>query len=143
MRIPDPGLSLKAVADYFAIPRVSDITDGLQAQFLYADYRACREREDRARLKTELVAYNRDDLEATAAMVGIMRDGPDLWPAAQPNRWEEQRTRRPIRAPRMRPRLGLTPRRLTRTEPRGPGNGRPDLRPEASADPLNPLNLPF
>jgi predicted RecB family nuclease len=140
MRIPDPELSLKAVADYFSIPRISDIPDGLHAQFLYADYLACREPKERARLHAELVAYNRDDLEATAAMVRIMRDGPDLWPAARANHWEEHRAHRPMPSSRMRPRVRLAPRRLIDPQHRRPSREAHEPTPSS---PANPLNLPF
>ncbi len=108
MRIPDPELSLKAVADYFGVPRISEISDGLEAQFLYAQYYSCREPTERARLQTDLIAYNRDDLEATAAMAQIMRAGPEQWPAAGANGWEEYRARRTMPPPRLRPRRLVT-----------------------------------
>jgi len=72
MRIPHPKLSLKAVGDYFGIPRVSSITGGLEAGFLYMRYRSSKEPAERERLQADLVAYNRDDLEATAAMVDVL-----------------------------------------------------------------------
>lgn len=103
MRIPDPELSLKAVANYFGIPKVSQINDGLQAQFLYEQYLSRRDPQRRAQIKADLITYNRDDLEATAAMVGVMLGGPDVWPAAQPNRWEQERAERAM-PPRRRPR---------------------------------------
>ena len=107
--IPNPELSLKAVADYFGVPTVSAITNGLEAQFLYYEYRSCREPEERARLQSDLIAYNRDDLEATAAMAQIMRSGPESWPAAQANGWEEHRARRTVPPPRLRPRVRPAP----------------------------------
>lgn len=58
MRAPIPELSLSAVAEYFGVPQVSTIANGLEAQFLYAQYRRCRQPEQRARLQADLVAYN-------------------------------------------------------------------------------------
>lgn len=108
MRIPHPELSLKAVAHYFGIPKVSNIENGLEAGFLYAQYRRTTDPVERERRQAELVAYNRDDLEATAAMVGIMRDGPDRWPQALPNDWAKQREARPHLPGRIRPHVTLT-----------------------------------
>jgi predicted RecB family nuclease len=102
MRIPDPELSLKAVAEYFGVPKVSAIVNGLEAQFRYHEYRSCRRPDERARLQAELVAYNRDDLEALTAMAGIMRRGPEQWPEPRANHWAEDRVRRPM-PPRRRP----------------------------------------
>ncbi len=140
MRLPHPKLSLKAVADYFGVPKISEISDGLEAQFLYAEYRSCRERDERARLQADLVAYNRDDLEATAAMVRTMRDGPDRWPAAQGNCWQEYRARPSMPPPRLRPRSRLRVRRLLDPQDRRPRH--PGQEPTPSS-PAEPLNLPW
>jgi predicted RecB family nuclease len=64
LRFPIPSLALGEVASYFAIPRVSRIRDGLEALFLFQEYRACRDDNRREALKTDLLEYNRDDLEA-------------------------------------------------------------------------------
>ena len=139
MRIPDPELSLKAVGDYFGVPRISEISDGLEAQFLYAQYHACRDPAERARLQADLVAYNRDDLEATAAMVRVMCAGPETWPAARDNGWEEYRARRTKPPPRLRPRPTVTPRMLDRAARRARQIGREPV--TISADGSG--NLPF
>jgi predicted RecB family nuclease len=140
MRIPDPELSLKAVADYFGVPTISEISNGLEAQFVYAQYRSCRDPEERARLQADLIAYNRDDVEATAAMARIMRAGPETWPPARTNGWEEHRARRPMPPPRLQPRVRLNTRRLA-----GPGGRRPDRagREPTTASAESPLNRPF
>jgi predicted RecB family nuclease len=113
MRIPDPELSLKAVADYFGVPRISEISDGLEAQFLYECYRSSRDPGERARLQANLLVYNRDDLEATAAMAKIMRAGPETWPGVRPNRWDEDRAQQTM-PPRRLPRSSLTSRATVR-----------------------------
>jgi predicted RecB family nuclease len=134
MRIPHKELSLKAVAEYFGVPKISSIANGLEAGFLYVQYRACLDLAERERRQSDLIAYNRDDLEATAAMVKIMRDGPEHWPAARANRWDEQREKKAL-PPRLRP--GPRKSREERVAERR-------ARREAAVPPHdNPQNLPF
>jgi predicted RecB family nuclease len=64
VRFPIPQLSLRELAGYFAIPRISKVRDGLQAQFFYQEYRRCQDSDRKASLRTMLLEYNRDDLEA-------------------------------------------------------------------------------
>jgi predicted RecB family nuclease len=64
LRFPIPQLGLAQVASYFAIPKVSRICDGLQALFLYQEYRSSGDQNRRDTIKNDLVEYNRDDLEA-------------------------------------------------------------------------------
>lgn len=64
VRLPIPRLGLDAVAHYFAIPKVSQITDGRHAQWLYDQRSTCPDPQRRAALRAEVTAYNRDDLEA-------------------------------------------------------------------------------
>ena len=104
MRVPHPELSLKAVGEYFGVPRFSQISDGLAAQFLYDQYCATRDPDQRARLQADLIAYNRDDLEATAAMARIIRAGPESWPDARVNGWDEHRALDTPPPRRLRPR---------------------------------------
>jgi predicted RecB family nuclease len=68
LRFPIPSLALDQVASYFAIPKVSRIRNGLEAEFLYREYRNSSDEERRVTLKTNLIEYNRDDLEA---LVGV------------------------------------------------------------------------
>lgn len=67
LRLPVPSLSLKELADYFAVPHHSDIASGMEAQFLYRKLStgpgACR-----STVKRRLLTYNRDDLDATVAV---------------------------------------------------------------------------
>jgi hypothetical protein len=102
MRIPHNELSLKAAAEYFGVPKISSIANGLKAGFLCVQYRSCLDPAERERHESDLTAYNCDDLEATAAVVKIMRDGPEHWPAARANCWEEQREKKAL-PPRLRP----------------------------------------
>ena len=138
MRIPHKELSLKAVADYFGVPKLSTISNGLEAGFLYGQYRAATDPAERERRQAELTAYNCHDLEATAAMVKIMREGPEHWPAARPNRWEEQREQKAL-PPRLRPRP-----RITREERLAERRARREAREaETAAGEKNAGNLPF
>ena len=68
VRFPIPQLALREVARYFAIPKVSRIRDGLEALSLYLEYRSSQDQDRRDALKTDLLEYNRDDLEA---LVGV------------------------------------------------------------------------
>jgi uncharacterized protein YprB with RNaseH-like and TPR domain len=68
VRFPIPQLGLAPVASHFAIQRISPIRDGLEAQSLYQEYRRSRDEDKREALKTNLLEYNRDDLEA---LVGV------------------------------------------------------------------------
>ena len=63
IRFPIPNMAFGDVASYFAIPKVSRVQNGLQAQSLY---RECLSADDigRASLKAELLDYNRDDVDA-------------------------------------------------------------------------------
>jgi predicted RecB family nuclease len=64
LRLPIPELGLGEVADFFGIPKTSAISGGLEAQMLYQRFQQADDAEQRAKLKAELIAYNRDDLEA-------------------------------------------------------------------------------
>jgi predicted RecB family nuclease len=75
LRLPVPGLTLKEVSAFFGVPRVSPIAGGLEAQFRYHCYRMGRNEEERAYARRELLAYNRDDLEALVAVARIMSGG--------------------------------------------------------------------
>jgi predicted RecB family nuclease len=68
VRFPIPELGLGEVANYFGIPRLSRIGDGLQAQLLFLEYQSSSNDARRAALKTSLCEYNRDDVDA---LVGI------------------------------------------------------------------------
>src|SRR5262249_19186012 len=70
VRFPMPGLGLGDVAGYFSIPRRSRISDGQQAQLLYAQYRCSCDEERRTALRASLCEYNRDDVEALIGVVG-------------------------------------------------------------------------
>lgn len=74
LRLPIAGLSLKDVAKYFGIPRLSGVEDGLQAQMMYEDYRIARSAKRKEALREELMDYNRDDLEALVAIAERIRD---------------------------------------------------------------------
>ncbi|WP_024366430.1 ribonuclease H-like domain-containing protein [Arthrobacter sp. TB 26] len=66
-RLPASGLGLKGLAEYFAFPRNSNVTGGMEAQGLYLRMRdeSGRSRQD---TKQQLLDYNRDDLDSTLAL---------------------------------------------------------------------------
>jgi len=68
LRLPILELALKPVASYFAIPKVSRIRDGLEAMMWFQQYRKSQDESERDKIKTKLVDYNREDLEA---LVGV------------------------------------------------------------------------
>jgi predicted RecB family nuclease len=73
VRLPIPSLSLKDVAEYFGIPRLSGVVDGLQALLLHEQYRRTHD----AALRDHLIDYNRDDLDA---LVGVLQQFARLTP---------------------------------------------------------------
>jgi predicted RecB family nuclease len=74
VRLPRAGLDLKQVATYFGIPRLSSISDGLEAQYLYGRYREERKGKQRNDLKAALCDYNRDDLDALIGTARRLRE---------------------------------------------------------------------
>src|SRR5262249_16428830 len=58
-RFPISQLALDRVARYFAIPKVSRIRDGLEALFVYQQYRNSPDETNQVALKAELLEYNR------------------------------------------------------------------------------------
>lgn len=68
VRLPITSLSLKDVADYYAVPKVSAIRDGAEADTLYLDYRFETYTARRETLRQQLIDYNRDDLDAVVAV---------------------------------------------------------------------------
>ena len=69
LRLPIPLLALSEVARYFALPKASCISDGLEALSLYQEYRRSRDKENRVAFKKDLIEYNRDDLDALGGVV--------------------------------------------------------------------------
>lgn len=72
LRLPIPEFGLSAVADYFGVGRVSPVHDGMVAQYKYLEYRRTSSQKRRASLKSELLAYNRDDLDALLGVIGAL-----------------------------------------------------------------------
>jgi predicted RecB family nuclease len=65
LRLPTFSLALKEVAEYLGFRQSSDVRDGLEALSLF--YTWLRSRDEK--IKTRLLEYNRDDLDALAAIV--------------------------------------------------------------------------
>lgn len=76
VRLPVPELSLGPFADYLRIPKTSPVRNGLEAQMQYEIYQGLRDPARKASRKSELVAYNYDDLRALAAVLKLMVDRP-------------------------------------------------------------------
>jgi predicted RecB family nuclease len=68
VRFPIPELALQQVARYFSIPKVSSIRDGLEARMRYQEYRGSQDHNRRIAIKTGLLEYNHDDVDA---VVGV------------------------------------------------------------------------
>jgi predicted RecB family nuclease len=80
VRLPMPELSLGPFANYLRIPKTSPIRNGLEAQMQYEIYRGLRDPDRKAMRKSELVAYNYDDLAALVGVLAAMRDTPRTLP---------------------------------------------------------------
>ena len=74
IRLPIPSFSLKDVAAYYGIPKVSAIGSGVQADALYDLYRAANDERERAALRDQLTEYNRDDFDALVGAAERFRD---------------------------------------------------------------------
>ena len=68
-RFPCSSLGIKDVSDHFKVERISTVSDGFEAQGLYREYRTTRDKEAKARIRTELLAYNRDDLDSLVEVI--------------------------------------------------------------------------
>ena len=73
IRLPIPTFELKAVTAYLGVRRKSGITHGLQALEYFNRYRNTRSKDQRARLRQKLLAYNREDLEALPIVAEFLR----------------------------------------------------------------------
>ena len=72
-RLPTHGLGLKEVAQYFGIPKISGIRDGIEAETMYRTYRRERDRTHKGALQQQLVDYNRDDLDSLVTVTDRLR----------------------------------------------------------------------
>jgi predicted RecB family nuclease len=64
VRLPIVGMGLKVVGDYFAIPRISDIHGGFEADSLFWHYQSLNGEAARTALRQRLIDYCRDDIDA-------------------------------------------------------------------------------
>ena len=95
LRLPIPELKLAEVADFFGIAKTSRVSGGMQAQMMYVDYQNSDSQERRDLLKAELVAYNRDDLEALVETLRAIEGLPiDAAKAGRSGQGETRRWRR-------------------------------------------------
>lgn len=72
IRLPLAGLGLKDVAQYFGLTRASDVGSGMEAQFMYQQYLGAKPRQKKE-LRTELLAYNKDDIDTLIETAELMR----------------------------------------------------------------------
>jgi predicted RecB family nuclease len=68
-RLPIPGLGVKDVGEYFGHPRLSAISDGLQALGLYHQY----QRSGDAAIRAQLIDYNHDDVDTLIEVTHQLR----------------------------------------------------------------------
>jgi predicted RecB family nuclease len=73
LRLPEPRLGLKAVAEYFEINRQTKVSGGLEAQAMYASYRRTRNPVRKTKLRDQLLRYNREDLRTLVSVAERMR----------------------------------------------------------------------
>ncbi|HWB69211.1 MAG TPA: ribonuclease H-like domain-containing protein [Solirubrobacterales bacterium] len=76
LRLPIPEFGLAEVAAYFGVMKSSSISDGREAQMLFARYLSRYSQRIRARIRNELIAYNRDDLEALVETLWAIKELP-------------------------------------------------------------------
>jgi predicted RecB family nuclease len=76
LRLPIPELALGEVSGFFGMAKTSTIADGREAQALYARYLSRYSQRIRRRIKNELIAYNRDDLEALVETLRAIQELP-------------------------------------------------------------------
>jgi predicted RecB family nuclease len=74
IRLPIPTFGIKDLGDYWAIPRISTIRGGMDAQMLFAAYLRSGDGDYRAMLREQLIDYNRDDIDALVAVAGEIRE---------------------------------------------------------------------
>jgi predicted RecB family nuclease len=74
LRLPMPALGLDQVSGYFGFEKTSPIANGLQALRLFERYENSDDDATRAKLRSALVTYNRDDLDAVVATAEALRD---------------------------------------------------------------------
>lgn len=76
LRLPIPELGLGEVAEFFGVPKTSQVGGGLEAQMLYDSYRSSRNPLEKSGIKYELISYNRDDLEALVETLRVVQTLP-------------------------------------------------------------------
>ena len=67
LRLPVPGLGLDAVSTFFGFDNDSDIKGGLEALELFGAYQKSDDPDSKAAIRSRLIDYNRNDLEALVA----------------------------------------------------------------------------
>jgi len=75
LRLPIASLSLKDVAEYYGIPKISAVRDGLEAEMMYGEYRRTQDHERKRTLREQLLDYNRDDVDGLIGVAERLRAG--------------------------------------------------------------------
>ena len=76
LRLPIPEFGLAEVSSFFGVMKSSTVSDGREAQMLFARYLSRYSQRMRARIRNELIAYNRDDLEALVETLWAIEELP-------------------------------------------------------------------
>jgi predicted RecB family nuclease len=76
LRLPIPQLGLAEVAAFLGIPKLSTVDGGFEAQLMFKSYEMSKKPAQKKKLKAELIAYNRDDLEALVETLGFIQALP-------------------------------------------------------------------
>jgi uncharacterized protein YprB with RNaseH-like and TPR domain len=74
LRLPTP--SLAGVGQYFAIPKTREITDGFEAQAMFAQYQKTENAAKKQQIRQVLLDHNRDDLEMLVGAHDAIRSLP-------------------------------------------------------------------
>lgn len=73
LRLPIPQLGLAEVAAFLGIPKLSTVDGGFEAQLMFKSLEMSKDPARRKELETELIAYNRDDLEALVETLSFIQ----------------------------------------------------------------------
>jgi predicted RecB family nuclease len=76
LRLPIPELGLGEVAAFFGVAKNSSVSNGREAQALYARYLSRYSPRVRRIIRDELITYNRDDLDALVETVRAVQRLP-------------------------------------------------------------------
>lgn len=73
LRLPIPQLGLAEVATFLGIPKLSTVDGGFEAQLMFKSLEMSKDLARKKELEAELIAYNRDDLEALVETLSFIQ----------------------------------------------------------------------